>query len=233
MSLLPLAFLLGFLGSLHCAVMCGPLMLALPIKQGTSFQHVFSLIQYQIGRVATYALLGVIAGVIGSSIKAFSNQESLSFVMGFFLLLIGILYLVGHRFNRFSQGHQKLFAPIGKMMTKVYGLRYWGFLAGLLNGLIPCGMVYLALATALNEGSVGGSMWFMIWFGLGTAPLMLFISIGGIYLKKYIRFNSTKLIPWFTLFLGALFILRSANLGVPFLSPDSHTHAKGNVAECR
>ncbi|MCY1530396.1 Cytochrome C biogenesis protein transmembrane region [compost metagenome] len=118
-------------------------------------------------------------------------------------------------------------------MGKVFGMPLWGFFAGLLNGLIPCGMVYLALATALNTATIRDGGMFMFLFGLGTVPLMLLISLGGIYLKKYIRFNSRKLVPWFMLFMGLLFAFRAANLGIPFLSPDHSMHAHAAGAICR
>jgi sulfite exporter TauE/SafE len=118
-------------------------------------------------------------------------------------------------------------------MGKLNGSLFFGFFAGILNGLIPCGMVYLALATALNTASVNGAGSFMLLFGLGTCPLMLLISLGGIYLKRYLKFNPNKLVPWFTLFIGALFILRSANLDIPFLSPATGYHAHGDVEVCK
>ena len=58
-----LALGLGLLGSLHCAAMCGPLMLALPAGQGGAGRHLAGRILYQLGRVTTYCLLGVLAGV--------------------------------------------------------------------------------------------------------------------------------------------------------------------------
>lgn len=118
-----------------------------------------------------------------------------------------------------------------KLMGKVFGLKLWGLFAGMLNGLIPCGMVYLALATALNTGSTASGATFMFLFGLGTIPLMMMISLGGIFLKKYIRFNTNKLIPWFMLLMGVLFILRSADLGIPFISRVT-TNSYGHTISC-
>ena len=124
-------------------------------------------------------------------------------------------------------------APISKLMGKLFGLPLWGLFAGILNGLIPCGMVYLALATALNSATIEGGATFMFLFGLGTTPLMLMISLGGVYLKRYIKFDTRRLIPYFMLFIGVLFILRSADLGIPFLSPNNANHLDNNSAECR
>ena len=240
MSALPLAFLLGLMGSLHCAVMCGPIMLSLPLTTQGGKQSVFAkwnafgqLILYQFGRVLTYTILGVVVGIVGSSISILVNQEIFSFAIGFCLIVFTLIYLSGKRLTLFASFQLKLIAPLSSLMGRVYGFPFWGFIAGMLNGVIPCGMVYLALATALGTGSIQNSVKFMCLFGLGTMPLMLVVSLGGIYLKGYIRFNSAKLIPWVTILVGVLFIMRSASLGIPFLSPNLQGHHQAAVAECR
>lgn len=232
MSYFPLAFLLGFFGSLHCAVMCGPLMLSLPLERQNYFAQVLQLISYQIGRTLVYTILGVIVGLIGNSISFFTNQETLSLIVGIVMILSTLLYISSSYF-RFDVGFApKITVPIAKLMGKIYGMPYWGLFAGMLNALIPCGMVYLALASALNAGTVSGSATFMLLFGLGTTPLMLGISMGGIYLKKYFHFNSAKMIPWFMFFIGILFILRASELGIPVLSPINHVTQKGHSTIC-
>ncbi|RYG09283.1 MAG: sulfite exporter TauE/SafE family protein [Chitinophagaceae bacterium] len=209
MSFLPLAFLMGFLGSLHCAVMCGPIVLGLPLNKRSSWQNIYQVSLYQIGRVLIYTLLGFFVGLVGSTFAIVIKQEVLSLVIGVSLIAITLLQLSGKYVSRFQTWQNKMVLPIGKLMGKVFNLPLWGFFAGMLNGLIPCGMVYLALATALNTTSSQSGATFMLLFGLGTSPLMLFISLGGIYLKQYFRFNSQKLIPWFAICVGVLFILRS------------------------
>ena len=228
MSNLPLAFILGLLGSLHCAVMCGPIMLSLPLEKTSYLKSAFQLLLYQFGRILIYTILGIFVGYIGSSFTVFASQEALSFIIGVLLIVFTLLHFSG----KYATS-TKLFSPIGKLMGRLYGLPLWGFFAGMLNGLIPCGMVYLALATALNSASVKEAGTFMFLFGLGTCPLMLMVSLGGVYLKRYIKFNPNKLVPWFMLFIGILFVLRSANLGVPFLSPHHSSHVHSNVEVCR
>lgn len=232
MSNLPLAFLMGLLGSLHCAVMCGPLMLSLPLQKTSYLKSAFQLLLYQLGRVLMYTLMGVLVGWIGSSFTVFANQQTLSLIIGIVLVIFVILQFSGIYSKHLSNFQYQIVAPISKLMGKLFGLPLWGFFAGLLNGLIPCGMVYLALATALNTSTIAGGATFMFLFGLGTTPLMLMISLGGIYLKRYIKFDTRRLIPYFMLFIGVLFIMRSADLGIPFLSPDSGHHAPTSVAQC-
>jgi len=231
MSLMPLAFLMGFLGSLHCAVMCGPIVLGLPLDKKSNWHNVLQVVLYQLGRISIYALLGTFVGLVGNTFAIFAKQETLSLTIGILLVLFTVAQLSGRYVKSFQKLQNKMVVPISKLMGKVFKLPMWGFFAGMLNGLIPCGMVYLALATALNSATSQSGATFMLLFGLGTSPLMLIISLGGVYLKKYFKFNSQRLIPWFALFIGALFILRSANLAIPFLSP--HTHSSyGSAANC-
>lgn len=228
---LPLAFLMGLFGSLHCAVMCGPIMLSMPFQKQNYFSAGVQLLLYQIGRILIYTILGLAVGALGSSLKVFSNQKTLSISIGIVLIVFTALQFSKSYKNRFSKIQLKALNPISKLMGKVLSLKMWGLFAGMLNGLLPCGMVYLALATALNTGSTTSGAMFMFLFGLGTAPLMMMISLGGIFLKKYIRFNTNQLIPWFMLMMGILFILRSADLGIPFLSPVT-TNTYGNSIIC-
>lgn len=232
MEYLPLAFLMGLLGSLHCAVMCGPIMLGMPFKKSNVLASGFQFLLYQFGRILVYTLLGIIVGALGNSIKVFSNQKTLSLAIGIVLVIFTALQFNKLYKNQFLKLQFKLLNPISKLMGKILNLPMWGLFAGILNGIIPCGMVYLALATALNTGDIKSGATFMFLFGLGTAPLMMMISMGGIFLKKYIHFNTNKLVPWFIFFMGILLILRSANLGIPFLSPRT-TGAYGYAVDCQ
>jgi len=216
----PLAFLMGLFGSLHCAVMCGPIALGMPFQKKSFLQSALQLLLYQLGRILVYTLLGLVVGALGSTIRIYANQKSLGITIGILLLLFTAFQYNAKYRRQFSIFQNKLLNPISKLMGTVFKLKLWGLFAGMLNGLIPCGMVYLALATALNTANVQAGGMFMFLFGLGTMPLMMMISIGGIYLKKYIRFNTQQLVPWFMVFFGLLFLLRALNLGIPFLSPE-------------
>src|SRR5690606_2639087 len=144
---------------------------------------------------------------------------ALSITTGFILICMAITTFAGHHSNRLLIWQQKLFAPLFKRMG------YWlyrpggNFIAGLLNGFLPCGMVYMALATALNTGSVLGGGKFMLLFGLGTLPLMLITGIAGNYIKRYIPFKLSTWLPALFLIMGIWFILRGSNLDIPYLSP--------------
>ncbi|MFC3559191.1 sulfite exporter TauE/SafE family protein [Pedobacter jamesrossensis] len=229
---MPLAFLMGLLGSLHCAVMCGPLMLSLPIEKRNIWSAGFSLLLYQTGRILIYTAMGAFAGWLGNTFSIIANQKALGVIIGVLLISFTLLQLNSNYSNKLSSFQFKLINPISKLMGKLFKLPLWEFFAGILNGIIPCGMVYLALATAVNSASAINGSQFMFLFGLGTLPLLLMISLGGIYLKKYVRFNTKKIIPWFMFFMGVLLLLRSAELGIPFISPNTGLHF-GSTADCK
>lgn len=231
MSLLPLPLLMGFLGSLHCALMCGPIVLALPLNKKNNWYGIFQLLLYQLGRIIVYTVLGVLVGLVGSVFKVFVKQEVVSLVIGILLIAIAVLHWQNKKLTFLNNLQAKMMFPVSRLMGKIFNLPMWGFFAGMLNGIIPCGMVYLALVTALNLASPLEGASFMLLFGLGTTPLMLLITIGGVYLKRYFKLNSQKLIPWFAIGLGALFVLRAANLNIPFLSPTTH-FTYGKAVNC-
>lgn len=231
-NFLPLAFLMGLFGSLHCAVMCGPIMLGMPFQKQHFLGAAFQLLMYQFGRIFVYVVLGLCAGALGGSIAVFSNQQILSTIIGILLIFFTLLQLVPQYVRRFATLQNHLVRPISKLMAYVFQLPLWGFFAGAINGIIPCGMVYLALATALNTGSFKAGGVFMFLFGIGTTPLMLMVSLGGIFIKRYIPFNTQRLIPWLMFTMGMLLIIRSANLGIPYLSP-APMGIYGRAVDCK
>ncbi|MFD2145415.1 sulfite exporter TauE/SafE family protein [Mucilaginibacter antarcticus] len=90
---------------------------------------------------------------------------------------------------------------------------------GMLNGLLPCGFVYLAMVGALNTPSSFTAAQYMFWFGAGTLPLMLLATIGSGFMGYSFRRRINKAIPYVMVCLGCWFILRGLNLNIPYLSP--------------
>ncbi len=93
------------------------------------------------------------------------------------------------------------------------------FFIGMLNGLLPCGLVYMAIAGAIGTGGVAEGSLYMILFGLGTIPMLLSISLAGNIMSIAVRKRINKLIPVLVVIVGVLFILRGLSLGIPYLSP--------------
>lgn len=233
MNMFGIAFFMGLVGSLHCAVMCGPIVLALPIQKYGLLNRSIQLVTYQLGRILVYTIFGCIAGWLGSRLSIFGNQKTLSLILGSILILLALLQLCGKQLKTLNTWQTKLILPLSNAMAKVFTTNYWGFFAGVLNGLIPCGMVYLAMASAIQSASASAGAALMLAFGMGTFPLMFALSIGSIYLKKHFRLNTVKLIPYFAILMGALFILRATELNIPFLSPLFMQHHVAETAICR
>ncbi|RZK50789.1 MAG: sulfite exporter TauE/SafE family protein [Pedobacter sp.] len=231
MSFYVLGLWIGFLGSLHCGLMCGPLVLALPIDAKSSSSNFWMHMQYQIGRILTYGVFGFILGSLGTALTNFTGHGLLTLILGIILFSIAFLYLISTTFRKKLNEISFQHAPFVKYFSRFYGTPIWPFMAGVLNGLLPCGMVYLALATAINSKNALESALFMISFGVGTLPLLLSVAFGGVYLKRYFSFDMRKMLPWFAMTLGILLIFRSLHLGIPFLSPEDHLHY-GNAVLC-
>ncbi len=209
-----LAFFTGLFGSLHCVAMCGPLVMSVPFPGNVWFSLLQKII-YQLGRILTYALIGFAAGSVGSLFNILGLQQSLSFVSGILLIIIAAYHFAGRKTTS-SKTYLKLIGPLmsfmGRWMSKPYG----GLIAGSLHGLIPCGMVYMALAGSLNTGSAYAGSEFMFYFGLGTTPLLMLTSFIPIVLR---RFRAPRLmIPALFLVAGILLVNRSLNLQIPYLS---------------
>lgn len=210
---------MGLLGSLHCAAMCGPLVLALPVGRRSQWRAFLNKLVYQVGRVLTYILLGLLIASIGNALSFRGWQQGVSIGTGVLLLIAGTFMLAGRYSTLLVGVQQRLLAPLVKRMG------YWlyrpggNLIAGMVNGLLPCGMVYLALAGSLSANSVMNGGLFMLFFGLGTLPMMLSISIFGNFIRRYVRFNMAKWLPAMFVVMGCWFLLRGANLDIAYLSP--------------
>lgn len=213
----------GFLGSFHCVGMCGPIALALP---GSFTEHIpfaVSRLIYNSGRVVTYTALGALAGLFSRIVSIGGYQQGLSIAVGLILLLLPAwrkLRALFERTDSFS-GPRKLAANITVQIKNLFGSDSFGslFLIGLLNGLLPCGFVYMALATAATSGGVAPSLLFMAAFGLGTIPAMLGVSLAGNLIPLTFRQKLQSFSPYFIAIMGIILILRGLNLGIPFISP--------------
>lgn len=214
---LPIAIALGLLGSLHCAAMCGPLMLALPVADGRPGFFLAGRIAYQGGRVFTYCALGVAAGLAGRTVSLAGAQRWLS-------IALGVLILSGFFASRKISASASVVKLVGRLKIAMAAqLRSRTFrsliLLGALNGLLPCGLVYVALAGALAQPQLFSSVAFMALFGLGTMPTMLAIGLSGRVFPVGWRMKLRAAIPVGVCLLAALLILRGLGLGIPYLSP--------------
>jgi uncharacterized protein len=212
------AFLLGLVGSLHCAGMCGPLALALPAAGNTTPAYVLGRVAYNAGRIITYCLLGIVFGLAGRTFLMAGLQRWTSIALGVALLL----GLFASRKVALSRPVTSLVNQLKSRMSVLLRRRSFVALAvlGLLNGLLPCGLVYVACAGAAATGSVLAGARYMTAFGAGTVPMMLAISLSGKLVPTSLRLKLVKAIPVCVFLLATLLILRGMSLGIPYLSPD-------------
>jgi hypothetical protein len=165
------ALLIGLAGSLHCAGMCSPLVLAATANK----PFLINKIIYNSGRVLVYALMGAFAGAMGSILPVYREQNIVSVALGIMLLLIGVGVIKNVRIPFLDRWVGKLIAKIkfyfGKFLKRKSG---WAtFLLGTLNGIMPCGLTYMALAYCFVLPSAQEGFLFMLLFGLGTWPVMI------------------------------------------------------------
>ncbi len=213
--------IIGFVGSFHCIGMCGPIALALPISNSENFKFFAGRILYNLGRILSYALMGVLFGFIGEKLVISGFQQTLSVSLGIIILII---VFIPQRFrNKILAINfiQKIITPLKTSIGSLFKQKgYSSFLSiGFLNGFLPCGFVYVGLTGAISTGNAFNGMLFMIFFGLGTFPAMFAVSIFGKFIKLDIRRRLSKLTPAFAIFLALLFIVRGLNLGIPYISP--------------
>ncbi|MEP2023985.1 MAG: sulfite exporter TauE/SafE family protein [Reichenbachiella sp.] len=213
------ALALGFIGSLHCVVMCGPIALALSGQQSLS-KFLISRFLYNIGRIFTYALIGLIFGLLGELISFGGYQQAFSIGMGLFMIMVAFAVSSSIR-GKIYQPMYKLAQGLKNMLgqwlhtTKLSGT----FILGALNGFLPCGLVYAAVAGALATANLADGLLYMVLFGLGTFPAMLVMALSGQAIKGFSFIQLNKISTIFILTLGCLLIIRGLDLNIPYLSP--------------
>lgn len=215
------AFVLGLVGSLHCAGMCGPLALALPGTAISPSRFALGRVAYNLGRIITYCLIGLIFGLFGKTLFLAGVQRWISIALGI-VLITGL----------FASRKLALWKPVtwlvNQLKTRMSELLRQRSLAsvgllGLLNGLLPCGLVYVAAAGATATGNVISGAIYMAAFGAGTLPMMLTIGLGGKLVPFSLRLKLRAAIPISVFILGILLILRGMSLGIPYISPNLAT----------
>lgn len=211
---------LGFASGFHCLGMCGPIALSLGLSKKQQVNFHLQNLTYQLGRILTYSFLGAIVGIVGEGFQLAGFQKYISILAGILLITMALFSFGGDftsKIPAISNALLKVKINLGKLLRKTdYSSR---FLTGVLNGFLPCGMVYMALTASLAAGGIWQSSTFMVFFGLGTFPFMFAAVLFGNILNATVRNKILKIVPVFMLILGALFILRGMELGIPYISP--------------
>jgi sulfite exporter TauE/SafE len=210
---------MGLLGSLHCIGMCGGLVSAVAMSRPTIWWP--GLFGYQIGRVTTYTLFGLIAGLFGTAlghIGGWPMLRALAVIAGVLMIVFG-LNLAGwlpdplRRFTAYISQRIGL-AKLAHRLAGQASLSGW-YVMGMANGLLPCGLVYAALGLSLASGDTASAVSMMFFFGIGTIPSMMFA-------PSLIRKLTPELRGWSLRIAGVIVIV----LGVMTTMRDGSMHGQ-------
>ena len=222
------ALSIGFLGSFHCIGMCGPIALALPLPKSSNIIFILGRIIYNLGRVISYAIMGLVFGWLGQKISLWGFQQILSILLG--VAIVFFIFLPSKTKDAVLSYSpiQKIISPLKSYIGKLFRQKSLPsfLLIGVLNGFLPCGFVYMGLAGAIAVANPMTGMLVMAFFGLGTFPAMFAVSIFGKFINVSFRQKLKKLTPIFGILFALIFIFRGLNLGIPYLSPKlgGHNH---------
>lgn len=217
-----IGFIIGLQATLHCVGMCGPLALAAPIDRSHKNRAYWGSLTYNFGRITSYTYLGFLLGLLGIGSTWIHAIQVLSILSGLFFLASALFGSMESWFGfrqltaKIGQFNARLFPAIKKMPRALRP-----YLFGVLNGLLPCGMVYLALVYALSCPTLVDSILSMLFFGLGTLPMLFFIPLIG--QQRFYQLVPRQTQKILLVIIGLLLILRGLNLGIPYLSPKMET----------
>ena len=227
---------LGFIGSMHCIGMCGPLALALPAHTISFKKAWVGRVLYNLGRILVYVLLGVFIFFLGEISFLHTFQNKYSSILSIILFLSLSIFIVSKlnnskiskpanqkeigKINKFKLWKTKFshLIPLRKWIHLLYQKKTYSsfLLLGVLNGLLPCSFVYSALTAAILSKTLFGTMLFMFSFGLGTFPAMMAISLGQNIFSKNLQMY---LIKWQPVFI----ILAALSLALRGIESESNT----------
>ena len=222
-TILITALLLGLMGSFHCLGMCGPIAFILPVDRHSKPKMALQTFLYHLGRISAYAGIGLIFGYLGKGISLIGFQQKVSLIMGVLMLIFAFVpsnKVLG--LKPFAWWNAFVYFVKNNLRDYLQKRSTLGFyVIGFLNGLLPCGLVYIALVGAMATGDPLLGALYMALFGLGTTPMMTLAVYLGSFVSVKARNKINRLVPYAVAFVGILFILRGLNLGIKFVSPSS------------
>ena len=228
------AFIFGLISSFHCVGMCGPIAMMLPIDRTNEAKKTTQIITYHIGKLTAYGTLGLIFGFFGRSFYLAGMQQQLSIIVGILMIMVVVIpEKVFAKYN-FSKPVYRLITKVKTSLGQQFKSKSYRslFTIGLLNGFLPCGMVYVAIFGAIAMQSVSLGILYMILFGIGTIPLLTAI----VYLSNIFSLSFRKtiqnMIPIVAIIIGILFIIRGLGLDIPYLSPSNLSLFVQSEAKC-
>ena len=228
------AFIFGLISSFHCVGMCGPIAMMLPVYINNEAKKVTQIITYHIGKLTAYGILGLIFGLLGRSFYLAGMQQQLSIIVGVLMIVVALVpEKIFAKYN-FSKPVYKIISKVKSSLGQQFKNKSYKslFTIGLLNGFLPCGMVYVAIFGAIAMQSVSLGIVYMLLFGIGTIPMLTAV----IYISNVLSFSFRgtlqKIIPVVAVVIGMLFIIRGLGLDIPYLSPSNMSLFVQSEANC-
>lgn len=228
------ALFMGIMGSFHCVGMCGPIAFMLPVDHNKPAKKLSQVFLYHFGRLTSYSILGLVFGFLGKGLYVFGMQQRLSIIIG--AVMIAVILIPYKTFSKYNFSKpiysllSKVKSSLGKELQRKSPDTF--LTIGLLNGLLPCGLVYMALFGSIATASPWLGALFMVLFGVGTIPLMTSAVYFGSMLKGTAKKSVQRLIPVFVILIGLLFILRGLGLGIPYISPEPAMEVVTSTLDC-
>ncbi len=228
-----LVLVLGFASSLHCVQMCGPIVLTYSVSlnaDSTRRPLIWAHLAYNAGRILTYMLLGAVAGIAGGTVgfaaRFTGAQNAGAIIAGAAMVVVGVLMIVSRRSPNFLGKFalpSRILRPVGALLSSRSVSSK--FLLGLLLGLLPCGVVYVALLQAVGMGTPVAGAVTMLAFGVGTSAALIAIGLGSSLATRKLTRWSTAVASVTVIVLGALLIVRGSMPGLlMFGGGHSHHH---------
>lgn len=215
------ALLFGLISSFHCVGMCGPIAMMLPVDRNNEAKRIIQILVYHLGKLVAYASLGLLFGLLGKGFFLAGMQQQLSIIVGVLMIIIAIVPEKQFAKYNFSRPIYKIISAVKSSLGKQFKKQSFQslFTIGLMNGYLPCGMVYVALFGALAMNEIYLGILYMVLFGIGTIPMLSLV----VYVSNIITISFRKkiqqIIPYVAVFIGILFIIRGLGLNIPYLSP--------------
>ena len=222
------SFILGLTSTLHCIAMCGPISMAIPLDHSSQWKKLIGILKYQFGRILVYALLGSIAGIVGFSTTTFGIMQFMSILLG--VVLIGYAWRKYWPINKLGIAsnliHLNGFSSkwMGAALHTHNNIKH--IMLGMVNGILPCGMVYIGIINSLLAANPAHGALSMVCFGLGTFPSLFILMIGWQSFKLSRKNQLKPIIPILITMVGLFTILRGMNIGIPYISPKIQVETK-------
>ncbi|MBS1558395.1 MAG: sulfite exporter TauE/SafE family protein [Bacteroidetes bacterium] len=224
------AFIIGLAGSFHCIGMCSPLAIAVT---HSSSKIILNRLLYNLGRILTYGMLGALIASIGFALPLSGYQNLLSLALGVTLIVWGFIHSIRIRIGFISSSLSRVTFILKKYFSVFLRKKNYGslFLMGVINGLLPCGLSFLALTYCVILPSPQEGFLFMLVFGMGTLPAMLGFAAIFRWVATRFQLNSSSVVNAFVILSGCLLIVRVFLIHLPHAA--SFSEALVNIATCR